>query len=84
VCLHLAEASATPLSPETIREGLMSSHSLGVMELEMPSWTVVSLNDAARCHMTSQFHLILSLNDAARNRLLSRVARDQLTLFNLT
>ena len=56
----------------------MSSHSLGVMELEMPSWTVVSLNDAARCHMTSQFHLILSLNDAARNRLLSRVARDQL------
>ena len=26
----------------------MSSHSLAVMELEMPSWTVVSLNEAAK------------------------------------
>ena len=35
------------LSGPMIRDGLMSSRSLAVMELEMPSWTVLSLNLAA-------------------------------------
>jgi hypothetical protein len=36
------------LSSAAIRDGLMSSYSLAVMELEMPSWTVLSLNPAAK------------------------------------
>ena len=42
------EASSREVSPETMRDGIMSSRSLAVMELEMPSWTVISLNPAAK------------------------------------
>jgi hypothetical protein len=41
-------ASSRQVTPETMRDGIMSSRSLAVMELEMPSWTIISLNPAAR------------------------------------
>jgi hypothetical protein len=43
VCVCVGRVSGT-----TIRDGLMSSHSLAVMELDMPGWTVSSLNPAAK------------------------------------
>lgn len=48
VCVGLAEASAREVTPEMIRGGLLSSRSLAVIELEMPSWTVRSLSPGAQ------------------------------------
>ena len=43
------EDEQTPhLNGATLSAGLMSSHSLAVMELDMPGWTVSSLNPAAK------------------------------------
>ena len=42
------EHTPATVSGATIRDGLKSSHSLAVMELEMPSWTVLSLSPAAQ------------------------------------
>jgi len=43
-----AQTESRQVTPEMMRDGLMSSRSLAVMELEMPSWTVISLNPAAK------------------------------------
>ena len=43
-----SEALGREVSGAALRDGLMSSHSLAVMELEMPSWTITSLNPAAK------------------------------------
>eukprot|EP00802_Teleaulax_amphioxeia_P012732 Tamp_12777.p1 GENE.Tamp_12777~~Tamp_12777.p1 ORF type:complete len:249 (-),score=15.15 Tamp_12777:1032-1778(-) len=42
------EASAREVTPDMLRDGLLSSHSLAVIELEMPSWTVASLSPGAK------------------------------------
>jgi hypothetical protein len=41
-------ALGSEVSGAAMRDALMSSHSLAVMELEMPSWTITSLNPGAK------------------------------------